>query len=254
MPTLSVDLAFKDYRDIGVVTLAKVNSRIKASAVALTSRALHGRPSAGGLADALVSIANEISAAWVFIDGPQGWKAPDNGCEHSRVCEHALATQGKTGLPGVTKPGNYAGFITFAIELFGPERWPRLRAPAVPPSRRQSAIESFPTSAWRSLGLLPLPGKAATAPEMVLARLQSLRAVFPLDVSNDLSHDELQALVAGLAGVALDDGNAAGVSIAGVPPMRMDGTWREGFIVNPTRKLLASHRGMLANTAADAAR
>jgi hypothetical protein len=239
MPTLSVDLAFKDYRDIGVMTLVKRDGRIKASAVPLTTRALHGRPSAGGLADALVSLANEISAAWIFIDGPQGWKAPDNGCEHSRVCERALATQGKTGLPGVTQPGNDVGFITFAIELFDAldsRGWPRLPAPALPPSRRQCAFESFPTSAWRSLGLVPLPGKAATSPEMVLARLQSLRAVFPLDAADDLSHDELQALVAGLAGVALDDGNAAGVSIAGVPPTRLKGTWREGFIVNPTRK------------------
>jgi len=130
-------------------------------------------------------------------------------------------------------------FITFAIELFDAldsRGWPRLPAPAVPPSRHRYAIESFPTSGWRSLGLVPLPGKAATAPEMVLARLQSLRAVFPLDVANNLSHDELQALVAGLAGVALDDGNVAGVSIAGVPPKRVQGTWREGFIVNPTRK------------------
>src|SRR5882672_6061065 len=206
MPTLSVDLAL-DYRDIGVVTLARLDSRIKASAVRLTTRGLHGRPSAGGLADALVSLANEISAAWIFIDGPQGWKAPDNGCEHSRCCEQALGTQGKTGLPGVTKPENYVAFITFAIELFDAldiRGWPRLLTAAIPPLRRRCAIESFPTSAWRSLGLVPLPGNAATAPEMVLARLQSLRAVFPLDVSNDLSHDELQALVAGLAGVALD--------------------------------------------------
>jgi hypothetical protein len=239
MPTLSVDLAFKDYRDIGVVTLARLNGRIKASAVPLTTRALHGQPSAGGLADALVSLANEIGAAWIFIDGPQGWKAPDNGFEHCRCCEGSLATQGKTGLPGVTKPGDDVAFITFAIELFdalASRGWSRLSTPAIPPLQRRCAIESVPTSAWKSLGLVPLPGKAATAPEMVLARLQSLRAVFPLDVADNLSHDELQALVAGLAGMALDDGNAAGVSIAGVPPVRLQGTWREGFIVNPTRK------------------
>lgn len=239
MPTLSVDLAFKDYQDIGVVTLARLDDRNKASAVRLTSRGLHGRPSAGGLADALVSLANEIGAAWIFIDGPQGWKAPDNGCEDSRCCERAVATQGKTGLPGVATPATYVDFITFAVELFDAlesRGWPRLLAPAVPPLQRRCAIESFPTSAWRSLGLVPLPGKAATVPEMVLARLQSLRAIFPLDVDGYLSHDELQALVGGLAGVALDDGNAAGVSIAGVPPVRLAGTWREGFIVNPTRK------------------
>jgi hypothetical protein len=70
----------------------------------------------------------------------------------------------------------------------------------------------------------------------VLERLGALRSTVPVDVPDGLSHHELQALVSGLAGVALDDGNEAGVSIAGVSPMEMDGTWREGFIVNPTRK------------------
>jgi len=240
VPTLSVDLGFKDYQDIGVVTLAPLNGRVKASAVPLTARGLHGRPSAGGLADALVTLANEISATWIFVDGPQGWKAPDNGSENSRVCERALATHGKTGLPGATTPGSDVEFVSFAIELFDAldnRGWPRLSTPAVPPVRHRCAVESFPTSAWRTLGLVPLPGKAATRAEMVLARLQSLRAIFPLDVDDYLSHDELQALVAGLAGVALDDENAAGVSIAGAPPKRVAGTWREGFIVNPTRKV-----------------
>src|ERR1019366_4992681 len=118
MSTLSVDLAYTDYRDIGIVTLEKVGGRIRATAVPLVTRGLRGRPTVAILADALVALAYEIDAEWIFIDGPQGWKAPDNGLEHARVCERALATQGKTGLPGVTKPGNYVGFITFAIELF----------------------------------------------------------------------------------------------------------------------------------------
>src|SRR3954463_1691414 len=106
MPTLSVDLAFKDCRDIGVIVLDKVDGRIQASAVPLARRGLRGRPTVAALADALVALADEIGASWIFIDGPQGWKAPDNGLEHARVCERTLATQGKTGLPGVTKPGN----------------------------------------------------------------------------------------------------------------------------------------------------
>jgi len=47
-----------------------------------------------------------------------------------------------------------------------------------------------------------------------------------LDVADGLSHDERQALVSGLAGIPLEDGNSAGVSIAGVPPMLVEGTWR----------------------------
>ena len=65
---------------------------------------------------------------------------------------------------------------------------------------------------------IPKPGEASARPETVRA------------------HDELQALVSSLAGVALEDGNQGGVTFAGVPPIKLDGTRREGFIVNPTRK------------------
>jgi hypothetical protein len=81
-----------------------------------------------------------------------------------------------------------------------------------------------------------MPGKASTRSETLSSKLTELRAAFPLDVADGLSHDELQALVSGLAGIPLEDGNSAGVSIAGVPPMMVEGTWREGFIVNPTLK------------------
>src|ERR1043166_2582979 len=129
MPTLSVDLAFKDARDTGVVPLHKIDGRINASAVPLVTRGLRGRPTIAALADTLVELANDVGARWIFIDGPQGWKAPDNGFEHCRCCERLLATPGKTGLPGACKPGNYVGFITFAIELFDAldgKGWPRL--------------------------------------------------------------------------------------------------------------------------------
>jgi len=242
MATLSVDLAYKDYEDIGVVTLAKVGGRVEAFPVRLTKLGLRGRPTVTTLADALITLATNFRAEWIFIDGPQGWKAPDNGFEHARCCERVLGTQGKTGLPGTTKPANYAGFISFAIELFDAlagHGWPRLLTSDVPPCRFKCAIESFPTSAWRSLGLMRLPGKASATSRTILEKLGSLRDVFPLDVADDLSHDELQALVSGLAGVALEAGNAAGVSIAGVPPAQIGGTWREGFIVNPTRRAAA---------------
>jgi hypothetical protein len=149
------------------------------------------------------------------------------------------------GLPRVTKPANYAGFITFAIELFDAldaRGWPRLPTSVVPPSRQRCTVESFPTSAWRSLGLPPLPGKASARLQTVPVKLSELRAAFPLDAPDGLSHDELQALVSGLAGIALEDGNDAGVTIVGVPPMELEGTWREGFIVNPTPNVAATRQ------------
>ena len=84
------------------------------------------------------------------------------------------------------------------------------------------------------MGIPPLPGKASTTSTVVNERLRALRNVFPLDVADDLTHDELQALVSGLAGIALESRNTDGVIVAGIAPVQIDGTWREGFIVNPT--------------------
>ena len=81
-----------------------------------------------------------------------------------------------------------------------------------------------------------MPGEATARPETVRGGLYQLRTVFPLDVSEPVSHDELQAVVAGLAGLALSDGHAAGLSISGTASIQTDGTWREGFIVNPIRR------------------
>ena len=47
------------------------------------------------------------------------------------------------------------------------------------------------------------------------------------------SHDELQALVAGLVGPAIEQRNMAGLCISGVGPVLREGTHREGFIINP---------------------
>jgi hypothetical protein len=239
MPTVSVDLAYKSYDDVGIVTLEKTGSRIEVRPIRLAQRGLRGLPTVQALSDALVDVADQIGAAHIFIDGPQGWKAPDNGLEHARLCEHDLATPGKTGLPGACKPGNYLDFISFAVQLFDAlhlRGWTRLTIADVPPPNQKHAVESFPTSAWRSLGIVPLPGKTATRSEMLLERVNGLRRVFHLDVPDQLSHDELQALVSGLAGIAFEAGNMGGVKISGSPPIQLGGAWREGFIVNPTRK------------------
>ena len=169
---LSIDLAHKSYADIGVCSLRVVESRIGVAPIRLSEFGLTGRPTCVLLAGAIADLAAKLDARLVFIDGPQAWKAPDNGLLHSRVCERQLATQGKTGLPGFTKPSNYAPFIAFAIELFdrlAALGWPRLPDASALASSGRFSIESFPTSAWRSLGLKPLPGKANTPVGMVQA-------------------------------------------------------------------------------------
>ena len=67
--------------------------------------------------------------------------------------------------------------------------------------------------------------------------------LLPISVegAEDLTHDELQALIAGLAGIAVEGHASCAVTLAGVAPFELDGSWREGFIVNPARKAAVQH-------------
>jgi hypothetical protein len=237
---LSVDLAQKRYADVGVCSLRVAGRGIEVTPVRLAELGLSGAPAPDALAEAIGKLAEQVDARLVLVDGPQAWKDPANGLLHSRVCERRLATPAKTGLPGRCKPATYAGFVTLAVDLFDELArlgWPRLPDPSALRSPGRFALESFPTSAWRSLGLAPLPAKSKTRAGVVEARLAELHRLFPLSVSRPggLTHDELQALVAGLAGLAVEGYEACGVALAGVPPFELEGSRREGFIVVPVR-------------------
>jgi predicted nuclease with RNAse H fold len=238
MPVLSVDLAHKRWGDIGLCSLEAGDGEIVVEPISLPGLGLSGAPTAAVLAEVLADLAARSDARLVLLDGPQAWKDPANGIEHCRLCERELATQGKTGLPGFTKPAGYLGFIAFAIDVFDrlAERgWPRLPTRDALGTEGCFALECFPTSAWRRLGLAPLPGKANRKGASVAEKLAELqrRAPFELRDAAMLSHDELQAVVAGLAGLAAEGHPGFGFDLAGVPPFRLDDIWREGFIVNP---------------------
>ena len=53
-----------------------------------------------------------------------------------------------------------------------------------------------------------------------------------------LTHDQLQAVVGGVAGVRWASGERDAVLLAGAAPFRLDGSWREGYIMIPAT---ASH-------------
>ena len=207
MTIISVDLAYKDYRDIGIVVLKETDEHVAVESIRLSSvTGFAGHPDVSTLANSLSTRAVDISANAILIDGPQAWKSAANGLEHSRRCEKDLATPGKTGLPGITKPASYLGFIEFSIELFNKLDglgWPRLTTAQPLVQFARVAVESFPTAAWRCLGLTPLPGKNKAGMETVSSNLEDLRKLFQLVVDPRLSHDEVQALVAGLAGLAM---------------------------------------------------
>jgi hypothetical protein len=173
----------------------------------------------------------------IMLDGPQAWKSRSNGLEHSRVSERQLNTAAKTGLPGMVKPVSYRAFAEFCLDVYDAlsrRGWRRLETrdqPGSPPER--ILVESYPHAAWKSLGLKPLPSKRRTKVSDLAAAYGALHSLIPFTTNRPPNHDQLQAIVGGLPGLALEERNAAGARIVGNPPRREDGHWREGFIVLP---------------------
>lgn len=233
MAVLSVDLAYKDYAGIGAVVLEHRQALIQCELLRLP---LTGVPSPKVLAEYLNAFCLQKGVYILLLDGPQGWKAKCNGLRHCRRCERELNTPAKTGEPFSVKPANYTDFVRFSIAVYdalGTHGWERLamaRSTFGPTSR--ALIESFPLSAWRSLRISPLPAKAKTRPEDLVDRIAKLQEVFPLRLSGTPTHDELQALVSGLAGLAIELNRWNACAVAGLPPTEERQYWREGFIVN----------------------
>lgn len=234
---VSADLAYRTYKDTGIAVLSASDHFIDCVFLDAAEAGLVGEPSPEVLAEFLAQLCSELGATVLLLDGPQAWKDPNNGLEHSRLCERALHTPAKTGVPGVVKPGNYLPFVAFAIAVFDAlaERgWPRYAGESVT-NGRPVAVESFPMSAWKSLGLPILPAKSKCRPDELPIRHSSLRSCLPLRGASAPNHDQLQALVAGLGGVGLLGSPLVGTESSGIAPYELEGAWREGFIVNPWR-------------------
>ena len=234
MQVVSVDLAYRDYRDFGAVVLEGGRGRARYRLVKLTS--LPARtPEPAHTAKLLIELCEREGVSLLLLDGPQGWKSPNNGLVHSRVCERVLNTPAKSGLPGAVKPANYLPFVSFAIDVFtelhvrgwcrfDPASW----SPGVP-----TVAESFPLAAWRCLRLRALPAKSKAREVDIRAGLDALVSLGLISPGPLPTHDQLQALVAGLAGLSLLARHPASYQVVGMAPFFLDGTWREGFIINP---------------------
>lgn len=230
---ISIDLAHSVYANNGLAVLTQEAGRLT---VDLPRLPLQGTPDPHELALFLTGLASERGANLIFLDGPQAWRDPTEERTELRVCERKLAAPAKTGLPGHVKPANYTPFVTFSIHVFDALDhlgWPRLLEPdAWPPSSGRHAIESFPLAAWRSLQIPSLPAKAKAKPHDITSRFDELQKLAPITIAGSPNHDQLQAIVAGLAGFP----DLFHVSVAGVRPRTVDGVWREGFIVLPKRR------------------
>jgi hypothetical protein len=123
-----------------------------------------------------------------------------------------------------------AVFSIAVFDILHTAGWPRLEGDW---SGDKRSIESFPTHAWRMLGIDPLPSKRRTAGK-IERWIDALREKWHIRWPRMPGHDELQAVVAGLAGVLMERYGIQSCIVEGTPPFVDDGMWREGFIVSPT--------------------
>jgi Protein of unknown function (DUF429) len=242
MAVLSVDLAYRRWSDLGIAILSQSGGQIDCELISWDGtdleEALRGKPvQAEILAGRLNHLANTRNIRVMLLDGPQAWKSETNGCAHARLSERQLNCAAKTGLPGMVKPATYRTFAEFCIDLYDAlcrRGWKRLSTqnhPAASPDR--VLIESYPHAAWRSLGIQPLPSKRRARISDLASRFAALQTLVPLTVNHPPNHDQLQAIVCGLPGLALEAQNPTDARFVGEPPRREDGHWREGFIVLP---------------------
>lgn len=237
---LSIDLAYKSYKDFGFCLLEESAGEVlDVEYLSHKAVGLGGTPDAEAFAQNTLNFCLHQGISILMLDGPQGWKAPDNGLAHQRVCEKYLNTQAKTGTKGKVKPRNFTSFISFAVDIFrlfdDSNQVSLVMEPEVTtPAKGILLVETYPYSAWWSLNIQPLPGKKKCTTGRLAFNTEELKRRFDLPKTESPTHDELSALVAGLAGVAIAAGNTSGYIAVGIPPKLVpEGYLVEGYIVNP---------------------
>jgi hypothetical protein len=197
------------------------------------------------LANAIDDYARTNGICAVALDGPQGWRdpsTPEGTPGVGRRCEYECRTQGKTGVYPTTFPANQRAWIEFCIDLFDElldKRGTVLANPRTPtniPENGYLLLECYPTSAWRSSGLMPLPGKAQRPTlDSYVSALANAYGLPPISPGIQ-RHDDVQAMIAAVVAVAVVGGPAKPTSNGVDPRTSVDELARqrrlEGFIWN----------------------
>lgn len=235
---LSIDLALKTVRNFGICLLERNQAQVGACSYLRPEQlGLADPPVAIAAADAIYELCVKEGIRLVILDGPQGWKDPASGLAHSRLCERIVNAPAKTGTVGQVKPASYLRFVEFSIAIFARlvKRGAALaESPVIQlPREKLLVVESLPLSAWRKLKIPALPAKAKSTMSDCENRFEELKRRVGPNLAMPSSHDELQALVAGLGGIAVLAQDHDGYVAEGAPPFEHKGVWVEGFIVNP---------------------
>jgi hypothetical protein len=115
----------------------------------------------------------------------------------------------------------------FGICLIEARRGKPVKAEFIPPD---ALINDAPEAGQCARAILEFCKKHRVRVVFLLFRLQEL---FRFRADRIPTHDELQALVAGMAGVSILAGKPARYCVQGSPPREVNGVIVEGFIVNP---------------------
>jgi hypothetical protein len=262
---LSVDLAHRSWSDLGVVILDRVKLQtalvdaygatvkpdtVQCEIIRFTAAGVNSSMSPFApaphtaspvdpevLAGQLNHLSNMHGIRSIVMNGPQAWKSDANGLDYARVSERQLNTSAKTGLPGVVTPRSYRAFAEFCMDVYDGlcrRGWRRLSTQGeVAALEDRVLIESCPHAAWKSLGLKPLCSKRRARVSDLAEAYAALNSLVPIVCNRPPNHDQLQAIVSGLPGLAIAERNIAAVRIVGNAPRREQGHWREGFIVLP---------------------
>jgi hypothetical protein len=233
---LSIDLARRSYKDFGFAFLPGGKKQVQI--LHPTDLDLEGKPEVKELAASIANFSDQEGISVLLLDGPQGWRHPKSPIEHMRLCERVLNTPGKTGVVGTCKPGTYLPYIQFSIDLFHHLRvdhgWKLLTEDWYDRPTTRWVLESFPSSAWTTLGLKKLPSKGKTKPAQIRKWTRDLSLVTGLELPKKLTHDELQAAVVLPVGEAIARKRKNRVILSGYDPiLTSDGIVLEGWIANP---------------------
>ena len=226
MPVLSVDLAIRNWSDLGVVYLEHHGPQIACEVIQLNQwhDSAEGPPPVVELAVRLNTLCIERGAAVLMLDGPQAYQADEHAAAYSHM--HS-AGFGPNPVQTCGATITHDRFVTYCLALYEALArlgWQRLASldrgsrrgsrrfgnPATgPESARQSTrprkilVESYPNAAWKSLGIAPLPDRQSCRVSDLAEAWAALTAILPVTTNRPPNHNQMQALAGGLPGLAI---------------------------------------------------